>query len=78
MEDKLAELILTGKEFTKKSDKYYVEVGYNGGLNRIEVSIRIKKEHSYVEKIEIYLDNNNLNKIDELIECIKEYEVKEC
>lgn len=78
MQSKLEELILTGKEFTNKSEVYYVEIGYNGGLNRIEVAIRIKKEHSYAEIRQIYLENNGLNKIDELIEFIKSYEVKAC
>ena len=74
MEEKLTRLFIAAKEFTEKSKKFYAEIEYNGAINKIEVNIRVKIEHGYVETREIYFENANINKVDELIEFIKYYE----
>lgn len=74
MENELVELFLVAKEFSEKSKKYYTEIKYSGANNKIEISIRIKFEHIYVETREIYLSETGTSKIYELIEFIKNYE----
>lgn len=45
MEEKLVKLFIVAKEFSTKSEKFYVEVYYLGSNNEIEICIRLKKVH---------------------------------
>lgn len=76
MEEKLVKLFLVAKEFSEKTEKYYVEIKVDfSRINKLEISIRDKQEHNFIEIREIYLKEIGTSKIDELIEFIKNYEV---
>ena len=74
MEEKLGKLILIHSKF--KSHNVYVDIESLGNIETLEVAIRNKETHEFVETRAISLNSLNKNKIDELIEFIKSYEEK--
>lgn len=74
MEEKLTKLFITVKDFSEKSEKYYVE--FRVDFVGIEISIRNKHNYEYIETRTIYLKEIGTSKIDELIKFIKNYEVR--
>lgn len=76
MEEKLVKLFLVAKEFSEESKKYYAEISIDfDGLSKLEIAIRNKNSHEFIEIREIYLEQRGTSKIDELVEFIKNYEV---
>ncbi|MCI8272878.1 MAG: hypothetical protein HFJ55_02205 [Clostridia bacterium] len=73
MEEKLAKLIMAIKEFSEKSSIHYAEIRYSGSYNELELYIREKVTHDFVEERKIYLNFSDLNNIDEIIEFINKY-----
>lgn len=77
MEEKIVKLIIAIKEFSEKSSIHYAEIRYSGSYNELDLYIRRKATHDFVEERRIYLDFSKLNKIDEIIEFIKNIERNE-
>ena len=73
MEEKLSKLLLEVNRFSEKSQEHYAEIKFDGDNKKVEISIRTKQSFDYVETRSITLNFTRIDKIDELIEFLKNY-----
>lgn len=68
MEEKLVELFKMANDFNKKQNKYYIQIEYSANdMQRIEMSLRTKDDHSFIRHYIVCLKNNPLEDADEII-----------
>lgn len=68
MEEKFLKLIKLADELNEKQDKVYAEIKYTANdSKKLVISIRKKKDYTYVEKCEVQLDDFSMIKWDNVI-----------
>ena len=68
MEKNLLKLIKLADELNEKQDKVYAEIEYTADNNKkLVISIRSKKDFSYIEKCEVQLNAFSMIKWDNVI-----------
>ena len=68
MEDKLLKVFKLADKLNKKNSKIYAEIRYEANsYQKLEISIRRKKDYSYIEKCEICITENSEEKWDNII-----------
>ena len=68
MEKNLLKLIKLANELNEKQDKVYAEIEYTADNNKkLVISIRSKKDFSYIEKCEVQLNAFSMIKWDNVI-----------
>lgn len=74
MENKLLELFKLADILNDKQDKVYACINYAANdSKKLEISIRSKKDFSYIKRCEIELRNNPLLEWDSIIELFKNF-----
>lgn len=74
MEEKLLKIFELADLLYTKQDKVYAEIEYIAdSRKKLEISIRSKKDFSFVEKCEIQLANNPLLRWDNIIKLFENY-----
>ena len=74
MEEKLLELFKIADSLNEKQENVFAEIAYCAdNSKKLEISIRKKKDYSYVEKCEIMLVNNSVSKLDAIINIFNDY-----
>lgn len=74
MEEKLLELFKIADSLNEKQENVFSEIAYCAdNSKKLEISIRKKKDYSYVEKCEIMLVNNSIAKLDAIIKIFNDY-----
>lgn len=74
MEEKLLELFKIADSLNEKQENVFAEIAYCAdNSKKLEISIRKKKDYSYVEKCEIMLVNNSVSKLDAIIKIFNDY-----
>ena len=74
MEDKLLQLFRVANELNKKQDNIYAQIRYLANdVGKLEISIISKKEHTFLENIELQLNNNSILSIDSIIDLFESY-----
>ena len=68
MKDKLLKIIKLADELNEKQDKVYAEIEYVANdSKKLVISIRSKKDFSYIEKCEVQLNAFSMIKWDNVI-----------
>lgn len=68
MEQKLLKIFKIADKLNTKQSKIYAEIRYSAnGPQKLEITIRAKKDYSYVEKCEIYITEQSETKWDNVI-----------
>lgn len=68
MEEKLLKVFKLADMLNKKQSKIYAEINYTANdYQKLEITIRKKKDFSYVEKCEICITENSEVKWDNII-----------
>lgn len=68
MEDKLLKIIKLADTLNERQDKVYAEINYTAdNSKKLEISIRSKKDYSYVEKCEVKLNSFSMIEWDNVI-----------
>lgn len=68
MKDKLLKIIKLADELNEKQDKVYAEIEYVANdSKKLVISIRSKKEFSYIEKCEVQLNAFSMIEWDNVI-----------
>lgn len=74
MEEKLLKIFKLADSLNEKQDRIYAQIEYIAdNSKKLEISIRSKKDYSFVERCEIYLDNSSLIKWDNIISIFEKY-----
>lgn len=74
MEEKLLKIFKLADSLNEMQDKVFAQIEYCAdNSKKLELSIRSKKDFSYVEKCEVRLTNNSLIKWDNIIELFEHY-----
>ena len=74
MEKKLLKIFKLADSLNEKQDKVYAQITYTADNNKtIEISIRSKKDFSYIERCQFRLYQNPLIKWDNFIEMFESY-----
>ncbi len=74
MEEKLLKIFKLADSLNEKQDKIYAQITYIADNNKtIEISIRSKKDFSYIERCQFRLYQNSLIKWDNFIEMFESY-----
>ncbi len=74
MEEKILEIFKLANELDEKQDKVYAKVEYSADkTRRLEISIISKDNYSYIESCSIMLLNNQISRLEAVIEIFKEY-----
>ena len=74
MEEKLLKIFKLADTLNEKQDKVYAQITYTADDSKtIEISIRSKKDFSFVEKCQFGLRSNTLIKWENLIEMFESY-----
>ncbi len=72
MEEKLAELFKMTRDYNNKQDKYYAQINYSDfRIQKIEMSLREKHNHSFIRHYIICLHNDAIINEDEIIKLFK-------
>jgi len=74
MEEKITKLITMIIKNSNKSNRNYFEIYLDGSFKRISINVRNKETHEFIETREVYLEQIEPTKIDELIKFIEDYE----
>lgn len=68
MKDKLLKIIKLADELNEKQDKVYAEIEYVANdSKKLVISIRLKKDFSYIEKCEVQLNAFSMIEWDNVI-----------
>lgn len=68
MEEKLIKLFKIADELNQKQDIVYAEIKYTANDNKtLEICIRTKEEHKYVEECKLQLNNKSIIGWDDII-----------
>lgn len=68
MENKLLKIIKLADTLNEKQDKVYAEINDTAGNSKkLEISIRSKKDYSYIEKYEVQLNAFSMIEWDKVI-----------
>lgn len=68
MKDKLLKIIKLADELNEKQDKVYAEIEYVANdSKKLVISIRSKKDFSYIEKCEVQLNASSMIEWDNVI-----------
>ena len=68
MEEKLLKIFKLAIKLDAQQNKIYAEIEYSAhNSQKLEISIRSKKDFSYIEKYEIYLGNTTNEKMNEMV-----------
>ena len=68
MEEKLLKVFKLADKLNNKQSKIYAEINYTANdKQKLEISIRRKKDFSYVEKCEICIRDNSEEKWDNIV-----------
>lgn len=68
MKDKLLKIIKLADELNEKQDKVYAEIEYVANdIKKLVISIRSKKDFSYIEKCEVQLNAFSMIEWDNVI-----------
>ena len=68
MEEKLLKIFKLASKLDAQQNKIYAEIEYRAhNSQKLEISIRSKKDFSYIEKYEIYLGNTTNEKMNEMV-----------
>ena len=68
MENKLLKIIKLADELNEKQDKVYAEIDYTAdNSKKLVISIRSKKDYTYVEKCEVQLNSFSMIEWDNVI-----------
>jgi len=68
MEEKLLKIFKLANKLDAQQNKIYAEIEYSAHNSpKLEISIRSKKDFSYIEKYEIYLGNTTNEKMNEMV-----------
>lgn len=74
MEEKLLKILKLADSLNEKQDEVFAEIEYSANNSkRLVISIRSKKDFSYVEKCEVRLTNDSLIKWDNVVELFEHY-----
>ncbi len=74
MEEKLLKIFKLADSLNEKQNKVYAQITYTADKNKtIEISIRSKKDYSYIERCQLSLYQNPLIKWDNFIKMIESY-----
>lgn len=74
MEEKLLKLLKLADTLNERQDKVYAQIEYRADSSKkLEISIRSKKDFSFVERCELHLTNNSLIKWDNVIDLFEIY-----
>lgn len=74
MEEKLLELFSLANQLNDKQDIIYAEIKYTANDNQtLEIFIRTKEEHKYVEECKIQLKNKSIIGWDNIIALFKTF-----
>lgn len=74
MEKKLLELLKLADSLNDKQDKVYSQITYTANdAKTVEISIRSKKDFSYIETCKFQLIDNSIISIDNIIELLTYY-----
>lgn len=68
MEQKLLKVFRLADKLNTKQSKIYAEINYTANdTQKLEISIRRKKDFAYIEKCEICIRDNSVEKWDNII-----------
>ena len=68
MEEKLLKVFKLADKLNNKNSKIYAEIRYEANkYQKLEISIRRKKDYSYIEKCEICITENSEEKWNNII-----------
>lgn len=68
MEEKFLKLVKLADELNERQDKVYAEIEYTANdSKKLVISIRAKKDFSYIEKCEVQLNNFSMIEWDNVI-----------
>ena len=74
MEEKLLKIIKLANELNEKQDKVYAQIEYSADrTKKLGISIRKKKDFTYVKKCELNMDNEGLIQWDDIISILEKY-----
>lgn len=74
MEEKLLKIFKLADNLNEKQDRVYAQIEYIAdNSKKLEISIRSKKDFSFVERCEIYLNNSSIIKCDNIIAILESY-----
>lgn len=74
MEEKLLKLLKTVDNLNEKQNNYYAQIIYTADdFKDLRIEIISKKDHTYMENIEIRLSENSIITIDSIIELFESY-----
>lgn len=74
MKDKLLKIIKLADELNEKQDKVYAEIEYVANdSKKLVISIRSKKDFSYIEKCEVQLNAFSMIEWDNVITLFKTF-----
>ena len=74
LEEKLLKILKLADELNEKQDNVYVEIHYTAdSRKKLEISIRSKKNFTYLQKTEVQLVDNLLLNLDNIIELFEKY-----
>lgn len=76
IEEKLKDLFIAVYEFSQKSRKLYMEILFDGNDKELEINVRTKYTHNYIETRNIYLKNVKETVLDNLIKFVEEYQIE--
>lgn len=74
MEQSLVKLFKLANKLNEKQDKIFAQIEYTANDNKkLEITIRSKKDFSYIEKCEIQLSHIALINLDNLVKLFEDY-----
>lgn len=74
MEEKLLKIFKLANELSRKQDNIYAEIQYTANnSHQLEISIRSKKNHSYIESCKITTSENSEIKWDNIIALLETF-----
>ncbi len=74
MEEKLLKILKLADSLNEKQDEVFAEIEYCANNSKsLVISIRSKKDFTYIEKCEVRLTNDSLIKWDNVVELFEHY-----
>lgn len=74
MEEKLLKLLKLADLLNEKQNEVYAQIIYTANhSNQLEITIRSKKDFSYVQRFEIQLVKNPIIRMDDVIKLFESY-----
>lgn len=75
MEEKLLQVLKIANSLNEKQDKVYAQITYTAdNYKSLEISIRSKKDFSFIEKCNLQMTNNSNFKLHTIIQLLQQYD----